>query len=206
MESGSTLPRIHPQPQEVTPLLAAIDFTYAYNIADFWTGNRAIASAFNKANYRVITSDVETQYPADQHLNPLHPESYFSVDYDYGVSAVISSPWIPVADPALALVVQAATAVTCLHVPATFVTHAHPAHLAYLKELQHDGRLMCLANLPAVVAHRYMWLIVFCSSACKQQMVRPEFRELSMTTTATPRFGFLMLFTATLAISHSVTH
>ena len=168
------------QPGEVKPILAAIDFTHTFCMADPWTTTGMIAEAFQQARYHMITNSYVAD-GADFQLDALQPETYQRISQYNGINAIISSPWPPVADPALALAIDAATNVVCFHVPAHYVSNAHPARLAFLKQLQSDGRLMALVNLPrGPSGQRYMWLVVFRNAAIKQLMVRPEYRELSL--------------------------
>jgi hypothetical protein len=173
------------QISEVKPLLAAIDFSFTLHTLDPWSYvNCPIATVLTQAEHVHHTNDFHSSSAADYHLDPLQPGSYQQFNQHLGINAIISSPWSALADPALALAVNWATTVVCLHVPRTFVTNAHISHpprLALLKQFQQAGRLMCITDLPSASdGQRYAWLIIFATAQFKNLMVRPEFRELSL--------------------------
>jgi hypothetical protein len=180
-EDTSSLECVPTHPAEVVPLLAALDFTQVLSIADMWTGTGGIKTAFQQARFPMVTNDIDTRHQADYHMDALLASTYKQVFGQHSVNAIVSSPWLPVADPALALAVSMATTVVCFHVPGPFVTNAHPARLAYLKSLQHEDRLMCITNVPkGSYEWRSVWLVIFASAASKAQLVRPEFKQLSL--------------------------
>ena len=158
---------------DVTPLLAAIDFTHAFNIFLPWCTHIStdrVHTAFTQARYQVISNQ--------QMKDPLQPKTYRQV---LTGDAVISSPWLPLTDPALSLVVATKPAVACFLVPCAYLTYAHPARLRFLRALQTEGRLMGINNLPnATPGNPHMWILIFSSSEYKHQLVRPEFREISL--------------------------
>lgn len=161
-------------PAEVTPLLAAVDFTQVFNLTNLWgIDSDGIAGAFSQARYQFISDNGQS--------DPLQPFTYKRFKAGEIADALISCPWQPLMDLAIALAVSSEPAVACFLTPCSYLTTAHQARRIFLKQLQHNGQLMGINSLPNTVQHQpFMWIIIFSSPEFKQQLVRPEFREVSL--------------------------
>ena len=171
--------------EEMMPLLAALDFTHIFHTLDPWShDNSHIRRALQQTGHLITANSHQPGQTVDYHLNPLQPDTYQQINNVVGINSIVSSPWSHLADPAMALATTWADTVTCLHVPRTYVTNAHISHpprLAFLKQYQHQQRLMCLSDLPkSSDGQRYMWVIIFASKELMRLIVRPEFQGTSL--------------------------
>jgi hypothetical protein len=87
-------------------------------------GTGTISAALRAAgSARVSTNDLSSLRPADTHLDALQRQSYSDISSLTGapVDAIVTSPWFTVLDVAVPVMVEAASVVTCVHVPGHYL-------------------------------------------------------------------------------------
>jgi len=162
------------QPEEVLPLLEAVDLSQCACVFDPWAGTGGVGVALRQAGLQVVSNDINRVHDAHYHLDALQPGTYRRVEQDHGrLDAVVCSPWFRVLDLALPLAVSFAGSVACAHVPGHYLTDAHPARLAWLRRLQAEGRLALILGLPrGAMGRRCLWAVVFRDVATRRLLMR----------------------------------
>ena len=159
---------------EITPLLAAVDFSNSIGIADLFAGTGSIANAFYQQGPRVITNDINPTVPPDTHLDALRHSTYAKLQESKRIHVVVTSPLFAILDLALPLAILYAHHAVCCHVPGHYVTDGPAPRMEWLRQLQSQGRLMVIAGLPrGPMGRRCIWLCVFRSAALRQIMTKP---------------------------------
>eukprot|EP00877_Chromochloris_zofingiensis_P000866 jgi/Chrzof1/10780/Cz05g11270.t1 len=181
--TAATAPGSNPQcvpttAEEVSSLLAVLDFSGVSAIVDPFSGTGTIKQQFSKAGYTVSTNDISTAHTADQHADATQPSYYQTLSAADSLHAVVTSPWFTVLDIVLPLAVLCATRVVCMHVPGSYLTSAPVPRLRYLQGLQQSGRLMVIMGLPrGPVGRKCVWLVVFKNAWDKQRMIKQDFKQ-----------------------------
>lgn len=182
--SQSTSPEgVQTFPEEVTALLIAVDFSFTTSIVDMFSGSGTIRKVFHESGVdaAVTTNDIERTVEAAYHLNALQPASYRALRASVGLQAVVMRPFYPVLDLALPLAVHFADQMVCCRVPRHYLSHAPPARMTWLRQLQQAHRLFVLNGLPiGPMGRRCMWLVIFATPQLRKMLVRQEYQSSLM--------------------------
>ena len=124
--------------------------------------------------HRVITNDINPAMPTTHHLNALLHSTYAHLQEKERIHVIVSSPYSVVLDLALPLAVLYAHHAVCCHVPGHYVTSGPEPRMTWLRQLQHQQRLIIIEGLPAgPVARRCMWLCIFRTPELRSLMTKP---------------------------------
>jgi hypothetical protein len=164
-------------------LLIAVDFSFTTSIVDMFSGSGTIRKVFHESGVdaAVTTNDIERTVEAAYHLNALQPASYRALRASVGLQAVVMRPFYPVLDLALPLAVHFADQMVCCRVPRHYLSHAPPARMTWLRQLQQAHRLFVLNGLPiGPMGRRCMWLVIFATPQLRKMLVRQEYQSSLM--------------------------
>jgi hypothetical protein len=156
---------------ELEPLARAVDFSTCHSFLDPFSGAGAIPAFFSSMGYTMLQNDdldpswsqvhshADAMQPAFYHANP--------------AQVIVTSPPFGVLDVAAPLLVIAASAVACIHVPGHYITSATKPRQLWFHELCKQGRLHILMGLErGPLGRKCAFLLVFATADIKNQMLR----------------------------------
>jgi len=155
--------------REVQTLLAAVDFSKCSSIGDPFAGAGSIAKGFRVAGFMVWENDINPRCRCPLSVDALQPGTYTQRP----TQALVTQPPADVLDLAVPLLAAQAGAVACVHVPGHWLSAAPPARQQWLQGMAEQGRVGVLSGLPrGALEQRAAWLLVFSSSATREQLLR----------------------------------
>ena len=156
------------QPQELTFLYGALDFSPFTTVLDPFAGTNTTATTLEPYGLTVVTNDSNPDTRVQHHRNGLDSESYTGVMAPRASTIVITSPWYAVLDLAVPLLAQLFQ-VICVHVPPHYLTNGPAPRYLWLQKLLDADRARFL-RIPHrnPSGHHCLWLII----AIDSQMLR----------------------------------
>jgi hypothetical protein len=166
-------------PEEAHPLLHVLNLQ-GHTVLDPWAGDGTLANVVRPYAGMVISNDFNPCHINDLRMDALQPSTYRIVaalqTHRQPYSAIVTAPWLTVADIAVPLAAVFSPAVACLLLPGNYVTNAPPARHQWLARLLAAGRLHLVVGMPQRASTvNYIWLLIFKTAAMKADFIKPPY-------------------------------
>jgi hypothetical protein len=170
------LPQVPTLASELAFQLDLVDFGRTGVLLDPCSASVTVTAAMQAAGYTVVRNDLRPQREAELHMDALQPGFYRQMQLDYGrIDVTIFSAWFAYLDVSVPMAVAHSAVAAFAHVPGHFITDAHPALRAWLRELRLSGRLQVMGLPRGPLGRRCCWLGIFASAPIARRMLRNDF-------------------------------
>ena len=167
------------QKEDVHRLVRAINWeAIVAPVMDCWCGTGTIRTVLEQQGVPVVQNDLDCMVDADYHWDSLAITTWSKWKAEGVAGVVVTSPWFGMLDVAMPLMSVYAE-VVLVHVPGHWLfnlTVKPREH--WLKELQRQGRLCIIPNLPSQSAGiwRCAWICIFRTRQDRQRIMRDGHR------------------------------
>jgi hypothetical protein len=148
---------------------------------DPFSGQNTISIESKKFGYKIITNDINPNAKTHFKLDAAQPQFYKDMVTRKLNSFFITSPWFPILDIVLPLMVAFAKNAAFVHVPGYYISCAPKARLNFFAKLAAEERIHFIYGLPRGPAgFGCVWICVFKNKITKDQyLIKKKFATIS---------------------------
>jgi hypothetical protein len=142
---------------------------------DPFSGHNTIAKESQKFGYTIVSNDMNPKMLAHSHSDAAQPKFYRDMAKKGLTSFFITSPWFPILDIVLPLMVLFAKHAAFVHVPGYYISTAPRARLAFFNRLSYEQRIHFIYGLPrGPQGFGCVWICIFKNKDTKLLYLRKK--------------------------------